>query len=250
MQDQIRQAIEKMLHKATDGPVKVEIIDELCANLSEKYQELTADGVPAEQAFSQVLDSVGDVSEIVSFINSNSAQQEAREFDFSASFQGFEQKLRKMAKEWEGPVRGVVEDLKQAAGKAKDKAGKMAKDIKGAVVSKTDKHNFRYDYNIAAGGVSNLDLQLNSGDVRFGISEDESIYIVELSRSELSEEKRATIVQDGTTPSACGTRSTSAPRSAMSTSTRVCKRATFLSKPRAVTFCALRQIWTTVFSAA
>jgi len=207
MEIRIREYLRHLLAKAHDGDVKNEIIDELCGNLCEKYNDLLQNGVAPEDAYRQVAESIGDVSEIISFINVNTQEAQEKDFDFSSSFQGFEKHVRQLAKALEGPLRDVANDFKNAAINAKEPlrnmAGQVAQEFKNVVknidFSMPSHNNYRYDYTVAAEDLDTLDIQLSSGNVIFGLSEDENIYVVELSASQLSEENRAGIFKDGTT---------------------------------------------------
>ena len=57
---------------------------------------------------------------------------------------------------------------------------------------------FRYDYTIPSEGVTGIDVATSGGDVTFGVSQDENIYVVELPSTELREDQMAQIqVTDG-----------------------------------------------------
>ena len=61
-----------------------------------------------------------------------------------------------------------------------------------------DDNKYRYDYTVPAADLTGVEVQTSSGDVTFGVSQDDNIYIVELSKTELSEDKLARIQsQDG-----------------------------------------------------
>lgn len=62
-------AITQRLAAAPDSDAKLELIEELSENLFSRYQDLTASGVPEHEAYEKALGELGDVSELVAYLN-------------------------------------------------------------------------------------------------------------------------------------------------------------------------------------
>lgn len=215
MNEKLRLHLTRLLASAKDCDAKNEIMDELMSGLTDKYNDLIAQGVGEDEAYGTVINSIGDVGEIIAFINASSPGKNA-DFDYGASFGGFEQRLKEIAKELEGPMRSVANDLKSAAsgtveaaknakGPFKDMMSGVADSIKNAAKSINFSVNIkgrldnRYDYVIPSADISSIEVDMRSGDFMLGISEDENIYLVELSSAALDEDKRASVTSaDGT----------------------------------------------------
>ncbi len=225
MENKIKNYLYNAFSRAADGDAKEEILTELHSNLCEKYNDLIAHGTDPEAAYKQTIDGIGDVEEIISFINSNADTGTRTTIDFTASFEGFEQRMRDLAKDLEGPLREVANDIKNAAKGARDVAksakepikdiGKqVANDIKEAVAgveySQPSRGTYRYDYEVPATDIESIDVNSASGSITvgissctgsitFGVSQNDNIYVVELSRQILNDDKRAMInVRNGT----------------------------------------------------
>lgn len=69
MNELFRELVRQRLSAAKDCPAKADIVEEITADLTEKYNELTAGGMEPEAARAQVEAGIGDLSEIVAFIN-------------------------------------------------------------------------------------------------------------------------------------------------------------------------------------
>lgn len=112
-------------------------------------------------------------------------------------------------------MREVANDLKNAAGhigaaakdlarESKDPLKEMAGSLKSGF--KTTFKNlsdslkgeiYRYDYTVPAAELNGIEVTASSGDVTFGVSQDDNIYIVELSKDALTEDKLARIQVQG-----------------------------------------------------
>lgn len=65
MQDNIRSYIEREFENAPKSRKVEELKEELCANLLDKYQDLVANGKTEVEAYNTVVNSIGDVSELI-----------------------------------------------------------------------------------------------------------------------------------------------------------------------------------------
>lgn len=61
--------LSKRLANAAESREKLDLIEELTDNLYQKYLELTEKGASEEEALNTVMDSLGDVDELVNFLN-------------------------------------------------------------------------------------------------------------------------------------------------------------------------------------
>ena len=57
--------VTNRLSAAKDSEEKTELIEELSENLYQRYTDLTAGGVPEEEAFAQAMENLGDVDELL-----------------------------------------------------------------------------------------------------------------------------------------------------------------------------------------
>lgn len=214
MNEQLRELIEQRLARAKDCPAKEDVIEEITADLTEKYNELVEAGVQPEEAMKQVQEGIGDLDEVASYINEVYRRSEENQKSGNNNpFAGLDDMMRNLARDLSPSLEGLMSDLKSAAGHvataaketyrdAKGPLRDMAQNVKGQVknavkninITVTRDHGeYRYDYTVPAEGLTGLDVRTAGGDVTFGVSQDDNIYIVELSSSELSEEQMAQI---------------------------------------------------------
>jgi len=239
MNDKIYQLVLEKLSGAVDCPAKNDIAEELTADLTDKYNDLIAQGKTEEQALNELRDGMGDMAEVVTFINEGNRQQQKQQKQQSGgsgteqAFSDLEDSLRRLAQELttnlKPGLREVADDLKSAAIHARDAAkeasgplGEMGRQVSREVSSGLrsaarsinitySRGDNRYDYELEDAGVNAIDVRTAAGgDVVFGVSENDKIYVVEHASSELPEDKRASIeIVDGTLRIAQGQRSSS-----------------------------------------
>ena len=187
MHDKIKNHVEMLLGPAPDCPEKKEIAEEMSLNLTEKYDDLVSQGRDSDDAYREVVAGIGDVSEIISFIRSARDVRQNERSTPDSPFSGFEERVRtwgdQLARSIEEPMRNMADEIKAAAKKAES----SAKSFRGA----------RYDYTFSADGISALLIEMRSGDLTLGISEDENIHVVERSQAELNEQQRASFNRSG-----------------------------------------------------
>ena len=220
MNEQLRALVTDRLSGAVNCPAKDDIIEEITADLAAKYTDLTDCGMAPEDALAKVQEGIGDLSEVVSFINEANRRSEEAGKTSDNPFAGLEDLMRQMGKNLknlEPSMREVANDLKSAAGhigaaakdlarESKDPLKEMAGSLKTGF--KTTFKNlsdslkgevFRYDYTVPAAELNGVEVTASSGDVTFGVSQDDNIYIVELSKDALTEDKLARIQVQGDT---------------------------------------------------
>ena len=233
MNEKIYALVAEKLRGAVDCPAKSDIIEELTADLAEKYNDLLAQGKTEDEALSALRDGMGDMAEVIAFINEGNRQQEEGPREgTSQAFSDLEGSLRRLAQELSANIkpglREVADDLRTAAIHARDAAKEASGPLSemGREVGREVKSGFRtmarninitysrgdnrYDYEVEGAGVEAIDVRTTGGDVVFGLSENENIYVVEHASSELPEDKRARIeVIDGVLKIGQGQRSSS-----------------------------------------
>jgi len=233
MNEKIHALVLEKLRGAADCPAKNDIAEELTADLTEKYNDLLAQGKGEDEAFAEVRDGMGDLKEVTTFINEGSRQQEKNvNGGTEQAFSDLENSLRRLAKDLTASLqpglREVAGDLKSAAIHARDAAkeasgplremGKeVGKEFSGGIRHAARSINItynrgdnRYDYEVEGAEVTSVDVRTTGGDVVFGLSENDNIYIVEHASAELPEDKRANIqVVDGVLRVGQGQRSSS-----------------------------------------
>ncbi len=216
MNEQLRELVKERLSNAVNCPAKDDVIEEITADLTEKYNDLVTGGMEPEAAMAQMQDSMGDLSEVVDFINEANRRSEEANKTSNNPFAGLDDLMRQLGKSLKPSMKEVAGDLKNAAnhfsaaarGAAREAKGPLqdiARSVKDSVksaaksVSSTfDGRKYRYDYTVPATELTGVEVRTSGGDVTFGVSQDDNIYIVELSASELTEDKLARIVsQDG-----------------------------------------------------
>ena len=215
MNELFRELVRQRLSAAKDCPAKADIVEEITADLTEKYNELTAGGMEPEAARAQVEAGIGDLSEIVSFINeADRRTEENQKAGNSNPFAGLDEAMRQLGKAFSSPAfKAVADDLRSAASHgaaaardvardAREPLRNMAHSVKSSVRQAAKSLNIRfsshgsdcrYDYTVPAEGLLGVDVQTASGDVLFGVSQDDNIYIVELTESQLTDEQLAQI---------------------------------------------------------
>ena len=60
--------VTNRLSAAKDSEEKTELIEELSENLYQRYTDLTAGGVSEEEAFAQAMENLGDVDELLTYL--------------------------------------------------------------------------------------------------------------------------------------------------------------------------------------
>lgn len=213
MNELFRELVQQRLSDAIDCPAKADIVEEITADLTEKYTELTEGGMDPEAARAQVESGIGDLSEIVAFINeANRCTEKNQKAGNNDPFAGLNEAMKQLGKAFSTPAfREVANDLKSAATHgaaaardvvrdAREPLRNMANSVRTSVKSAVKSLNFssnghsgRYDYTVPSEGLLGLDIQTAGGDVLFGVSQDDNIYIVELTDSPLTEEQLAQI---------------------------------------------------------
>ena len=120
-------AVTERLASAADSTAKVELIEELSDNLYQRFQELLGNGVPEEEAYRQALEDLGDVEELLAYLESlgpdgSLPRQESAPRGFTEElFQGVESIVRETVSQTRDAVDQAADIVKGVADKIKDK---------------------------------------------------------------------------------------------------------------------------------
>ena len=120
-------AVTERLASAADSTAKVELIEELSDNLYQRFQELLGNGVPEEEAYRQALEDLGDVEELLAYLESlgpdgSLPRQESAPTRFTEElFQGMESIVRETVSQTRDAVDQAADIVKGVADKIKDK---------------------------------------------------------------------------------------------------------------------------------
>lgn len=194
MKERIQNSVAQKLAGAADAARRDEIVEELSGNLFAKYQDLLAQGVDAEEAYEQAMDSLGDVSELVALAGGPTTRAE-----FDKAVDAISAKLRGVASDLKGPMKDAVNGVKNAAKAAKEPLCDMGRSIADAVknleitVDVDSPHQFVYT--VPAEEISGLELRLSNGDVSFQVWDEDVIQVIERSSRTLDENKHASFLR-------------------------------------------------------
>ena len=128
MNEQLRALVTERLSDAVECPAKEDIIEEITADLAAKYTDLLDCGMEPQAALAKVQEGIGDLGEVVSFINEANRRSEEANKTSNNPFAGLDDLMRQMGKNLknlEPSMREVANDLKSAAGHI----GAAAKDL-------------------------------------------------------------------------------------------------------------------------
>lgn len=190
MKEKIRRQVLSLLADAPDCPEKTEIADELTQNLSDKYDDLVAQGRDADDAYREVLAGIGDVSEMISFLREVGASRRSEEKagPVAAPFEGFEDRVRSWSEQL---ARSIEEPMRSMAGDIESAAKQLQQNIRRSG------RTYYYETTYEADGVEELLIEMKSGDLALRPGRDQYIRIVERSRAALSDDQRVSVDRSG-----------------------------------------------------
>lgn len=190
MNEKIRRQVLSLLAEAPDCPEKTEIADELTQNLTDKYEDLVAQGRDPDDAYREVLAGIGDISEMISFLREVGAsrQTESKNDASGAPFADFEERVRnfssQLARSIEEPMRSMADDIESAAKQLQQNIRRSGR-------------TYCYDTTYEADGIEELLIEMKSGDLTLRPGPDQYIRITERSRAALSDEQRISVERNG-----------------------------------------------------
>lgn len=110
-------AISQKLSAAPDSGAKVDLIEELSENLYGRYQDMVASGMPEEEAYAAALDKLGDVNELLAYLDCCDKQPPTPDGPRSGT-----------AEDWFGSLGGFVKQTVDQAVNAANDAAAMVRD--------------------------------------------------------------------------------------------------------------------------
>lgn len=176
MKERIISAVAEKLSPAAESEAKTEIVEELSANLYAKYEELTASGMDANEAYESALDSLGDVNELIDMLGGPTGK---------AELQRAAAKLTDKVVSWAKAAKEPCMD----AGRA------IVDAMKKLEVTVTVQGNHQFDYALEAEGLTGLELRITSGSATLRLWEEPTVQIIERSNRNLTEKNHAQLIR-------------------------------------------------------
>ena len=176
IETRIIMAVTNRLAAAKESDEKTELIEELSENLYQRYTDLTAEGVPEEEAFSQALENLGDVDELLAYLESagsGDACGEKKEGGDSRGGFSFDS----LGSSIEDVVNMAISSAKTAMDYGRD----VARDVSEQLREKCPDGKFTFSYDrgervdctsVSSEGIHSLEVRLTNGDIQVCFSED------------------------------------------------------------------------------
>ncbi len=175
-------AVTGRLSGAKDSDAKTDLIEELSDNLYQRYTDFVASGMSEEEAYERALDELGDVSELLSYL------EEMDERDHSTDEQKSREFLNGFIRGVEDVLRETIHYTKDAMDHAKDKMHEKYPDGVHVNCGYEKDRGFYWESNakekndgtyaaFAADEVHTIDVQLQAGDATVRVSEGEQVEV-------------------------------------------------------------------------
>lgn len=196
--------VTNRLAAAKDSEAKTELIEELSENLYQRYQDLTACGVPEEEALTQAMENLGDVNELLEYLRDvdggaeNDAQNGAGEYADSAEETGsgksrshdydkansYNKSFHFSTEALEKNIEDIVNAAISAAKSATDYAKTVTHDVSEQMKEKYPEGFFAAystgqgqpvdSTEIASEKIHSVDVRLIDGDITLDFNEEEN----------------------------------------------------------------------------
>lgn len=111
-------AITQKLSAAPDSDAKVDLIEELSDNLYGRYQDMVASGMPEDEAYTTALDKLGDVNELLAYLDCCGSQPPRPDGAWQDS----------TADDWFSSLSGILRQTMDQAVNAANDAAAMVRD--------------------------------------------------------------------------------------------------------------------------
>jgi hypothetical protein len=162
--------VTNRLSAAKESDAKMELIEELSENLYQRFLELSAEGKPEEEAFKAALESLGDVNELLAYLEDEAGAAQETNSQSSGTQSSFESGLEDM-------INMALSTAKAAVDYSKDIARDVSEQIKEKCSDKvfvfTSEKSRRVDCtSIPSEGVQSLEVNLTNGDIALDFSDD------------------------------------------------------------------------------
>lgn len=194
MKERITASVAQRLSAAAEGQAKDEIVEELSGNLYAKYEDLVKAGADPEEAYEGAMDSLGDVSELITLAGGPRGRAE-----FERAVDAVVNRVKDVAQELKGPVKEVYHGVKEAAKAAKEPLEDVGRSIVGAVknleITVDVRSQHQFDYSVSAEDITGLELRLRSGDVAVRLWDEDMIQVIERSSRTLDENRHASFLR-------------------------------------------------------
>lgn len=131
MKMRLTNAVAGKLSAAPHSTAKTELIEELSDNLYRRYQDMTAGGMEESAAFDRALDELGDVDELLTYLNSLSPEEELPRLTLHPyeEQERAQDELDGLLSAVDDVVKGAVEQAKSALDQAKDALKKAGRSV-------------------------------------------------------------------------------------------------------------------------
>lgn len=121
MKQRFIHGVTNALSAAPDSTAKTELIEELADNLHHRYLDMTAAGMPEDEAFARALDELGDVNELVDYLESLAPEEELPKLTLHPDKdEQLKQDVDEILHNVEEMVRGAMNQASSALHDAKD----------------------------------------------------------------------------------------------------------------------------------
>lgn len=179
--------ITNRLSAAKDSDAKTEMIEELSENLYQRYLELTAEGMPEEEALEEAMESLGDVEELLAFLK----EEELEENPYREHRESENSRREGGSSFFKGDLESGIEEIVNAAFStakvAVDCAMDVAKDVSeqlkerypdGVFQGFSTKRGRKVDCTaIPPEEVSSLEIRLTNGSISLSCADAEDAFI-------------------------------------------------------------------------
>ncbi len=185
--------------QAADSAAKADLIEELSDNLCLRYQENLASGMARQAAFAAALNGLGDVTELVNYLNGLSPEQSRADGPFDQLTRDMEEITQNV---FDRTKSAIDEAAKRLRAGRPDPVFRTNTDAPGWADSR---ETFSPETPSSAEGLRGLDIQLVNGDVELLFSEsaeDQVLFSGSVEELEVSRDQNgALFIRQGRTAS-------------------------------------------------
>ena len=183
-------AVAERLSAAKDSNAKTDLIEELSENLYQRYADLTADGMGEEEAYARAMEDLGDVSELLDYLDDmeNGSGAERSEVHGRDHLNDFLRGMEDVVRETITQTRDAMDQAKIITRDLSKKFTEKYPDgIKINCGYDSGKGGFFWESNrkgrvveiakLPADDVKALDIQLHNGDVNISVTAQENVEV-------------------------------------------------------------------------
>ncbi|MCI8564838.1 MAG: DUF4097 domain-containing protein [Lachnospiraceae bacterium] len=168
--------VTNRLSAAKDSEEKTELIEELSENLYQRYTDLTAGGVSEEEAFAQAMENLGDVDELLTYLeNAGGEDTQAGQGKAQDSRGGFS--FDNLGSSIEDVVNMAISSAKTAMDYGRDVARDVSEQMRekysdGVFTFTLDRGQKVDCTSIESEGLHSLEVRLTNGDIQICFVDD------------------------------------------------------------------------------